>query len=172
MSYIINKRHIEGVINGEDWDNLVSLVEDDIGVESPLASRANTNSFAEKQTFVGATEFQGEQTFVGECDYQSKQTFSGGIVQTISTKTADYTILLTDTFLVGNPSGTSTITFTLPNASTCSSQSFPIKNISTLGDILILPYSPDQLIEGQASLTLEPGDGVICISNGSQWFVF
>ena len=84
-------------------------------------------------------------------------------------RTANYTALNTDDF-INCTSGSFTITLHAANDSTRSFNPLYIKNSGT-GTITIDANS-SETIDGELTLTMAPGDGIVLISTGTAWAVF
>lgn len=87
-----------------------------------------------------------------------------------STKTANYTLVLTDDVILFNIS--SAATATLPTAASASGKKFFIVNRpDSTADATIDPDSAE-LIVGAATYVLAPGDSAIAFSDGTRWVIF
>lgn len=92
----------------------------------------------------------------------------------ISTKTANYTILLTDCFLKANCAVTpQDITFTLPPASTCAGRIFYFKKIDSTSHIMTIQANGAELIDGfntKSTSSLNVSFSLVC--DGTTWSLF
>jgi hypothetical protein len=88
--------------------------------------------------------------------------------QSISTKTANYTVVYSDDVILFNPSA-STATGTLPPVTIGTGKEYVFKLIQSGKSVVILP-SGSQKIDDEASVTLvNKGQYLKVISDGSQW---
>ena len=89
-----------------------------------------------------------------------------------SVKTANYSVLSSDCFLIADCSG-GTVTFTLPPASSNGGRIYYFKKIDTSGNNMIIAASGLDLIDGFANLTTPTQyQAFSLISIGSGWAIF
>jgi hypothetical protein len=88
----------------------------------------------------------------------------------LQSKTADYTVLDEDSFVICTP--TSDMTLNLPAVAGCSSSSFVkvlvVRNYGTAN--VTLDGNSSETIDGAATLIVRPTQSVILIANGTGWY--
>ena len=84
----------------------------------------------------------------------------------VTTVTAEYTIVLSDVFILCN----GTFTVYLPQASTASGQKFYIKNIGT-GIITVDGYNTETIDDATTATLESKYEAINVYSNGSEWFI-
>jgi hypothetical protein len=89
-----------------------------------------------------------------------------------STKTANYSVVVTDDFLaIDATSGT--ITITLPSAVNNTGQIFTIKKVDISANIVTVATTASQTIDGSSTYSLNTQyQAISVISNGSNWLVY
>lgn len=96
---------------------------------------------------------------------------AGGPIS-ISTKTTNYTVLLTDCFLKANAT-TGSVTFTLPAAATATGRIFYFKKIDSSANAMILQANGIELIDGSnTQQTTVQWEEFALISDGATWSIF
>ncbi len=96
---------------------------------------------------------------------------AGGPVA-ISTKTSNYTVMLSDNVLLANATS-GAITFSLPAASSATGHVFYFKKIDSSGNIMTVLAAGSDLIDGFASLsTSVQYEAFTLITDGSEWYIF
>lgn len=90
----------------------------------------------------------------------------------ISTKSANYTVTLTDKFLLANTTG-GAVTLTLPTAASAVGLVFFFKKIDASGNAMTIKGDGIELIDGSNTLsTIVQYDSFAVVSDGTQWYVF
>lgn len=100
---------------------------------------------------------------------------SGAAVsRTVSTRTADYTVLTTDdVILINAGAAASDLTMTLPTAVGNDGLALTFKRINEDGQDVIIAAFGAQTIDGDSTQTLTVGfQAITLISDGSNWHVF
>lgn len=100
----------------------------------------------------------------------SSGTSSGSL--TAVTKTTNYSLLTTDTVILGDSSA-GAITFTLPTAVGNNGLRYYIKKIDSTSNSVTIATTSSQTIDGELNQTLNISmSSVILISDGTNWYVF
>lgn len=90
----------------------------------------------------------------------------------ISTKTTNYTVLLTDNILKGNATG-GTITFSLPSAASATGRVYWFKKVDASGNPVNVTAFGAELIDGLATQSLvAQNEAFILVSDGTTWSIF
>lgn len=96
---------------------------------------------------------------------------TSGLLATITTKTANYTLTSTDFTVLGNAAG-GAFTFTLPTAVGASGQIYTLKKTDSSANAVTIATTSAQTIDGQSSYSLAyQYQGVIVQSNNSNWVI-
>jgi hypothetical protein len=91
---------------------------------------------------------------------------------TISTKTAAYTVTLTDTTLLGDATA-GAFTFTLPTAASASGKRYSFKKIDASVNVVSIKGNGTELIDGVNTQVLPTQYTRLTIqSNGTAWYIF
>ena len=96
---------------------------------------------------------------------------TSGLIATISTKTANYTLTTTDFTVLGNAAA-GAFTLTLPTAVNASGQIYTLKKTDSSANVVTIATTSAQTIDGQSSYSLAyQYQGVIVQSNNSNWVI-
>ena len=89
----------------------------------------------------------------------------------LQAKTADYTVLLTDSIVICTPTSVD-ITLTLPPAANCASSSYGkilyIRNYGTYD--VVVDGNASETIDGSTTFTMRPATSLILVCNGTMWY--
>lgn len=93
------------------------------------------------------------------------------VAYSISSKTANYTVVATDSTLLGDASG-GAFTFTLPTAASMTGRVFIFKKTDTSSNAITIDGNGSETIEGATTFLLAAqGDCIWIQSTGTEWFI-
>ena len=104
-------------------------------------------------------------------NYFAGQTTLNGIVSSLSTKTANYTLVATDHTVLGNAT-TASFSLTLPTSVGATGQVYIIKKVDSTANTVTILTTSSQTIDGSTSKVLSyQYDGFQLQSDGANWMI-
>lgn len=173
--YTVNSAKLEVFLNGQLL--LVSEDYNEVGASDTLSDQIEilrTLVVGDILEFtVGATGAtgpigpQGPTGPIGPAGHDA----AGGPVN-ISTKSGNYTVLVTDNVLLANCAG-GAITFTLPPAATATGHVFYFKKIDATANSMTIQANGAEIIDGfNTKTTITQWEEFTLITNGTAWYIF
>ena len=155
-----------GTVSGSfDFDG--GTASDTARITVPKAATATINALARKQ---GTIVYDSSTDKLYKDNGASLVELAAASGVAVATKTANYTLTVSDNVILTNAGGD--VTMTLPAASTVSGSVFYIKKIDpNLNKVTIKPNG-SETIDGQTTILLiERYQSVQIVSNGTTWYI-